>query len=263
VLAEVLLLAFVYTVGVLIIWRRYAILDVDTWYATSSAGGAKLSPAGMWYSYVSLPLFQFLLIRWYFRLFILARFLWQLSRIGLTLFPTHPDLLGGLGFIPRTVYAFSVLLIAHGILLAAQVANRIFFLGESLIDFKFEIAAVLLFLLCLVFGPLLVFVPQLAQAKHRGLREYGTLAERYAREFDHKWLRGGAPRDEPLVGSGDVQSLADMGGSFEIIRNMHVVPVTRDALLHLTAVVLAPMLPLLLSLMPVEELLKKLVGLVF
>ena len=38
--------------------------------------------------------------------------------------------------------------------------------------------------LVLVFGPLLVFTPELAQAKRRGLRGYGTLAERYVREFD-------------------------------------------------------------------------------
>jgi hypothetical protein len=28
-------------------------------------------------------------------------------------------------------------------------------------------------------------------------------------EFDGKWLRGRAPQDEPLVGSADIQSLAD------------------------------------------------------
>jgi len=30
-------------------------------------------------------------------------------------------------------------------------------------------------------------------AKRAGLREYGTLAQQYVREFDRKWLRGGAP----------------------------------------------------------------------
>ena len=55
------------------------------------------------------------------------------------------------------------------------------------------------FLLGLVFGPLLVFTPQLAEAKRRGLREYGTLAERYVRKFDAKWVRGGAPAGEPFV----------------------------------------------------------------
>ena len=71
-----------------------------------------------------------------------------------------------------------------------------------------------------------MFAPQLARTKRTGLREYGTLAQRYVREFDTKWLRGGAPADETLIGSGDVQSLADLGNSFEVVRTMRVVPVT-------------------------------------
>ena len=193
VLAELLLIAFVYGVGILIIWRQYLALDTATWYATPSAEGSKLSLAGIWYGYVSLPIFQFLLIRWYFRLFIWTRFLWQVSRIELSLVPTHPDRVGGLNFLSNTVYAFTVLAVAHGALLAGQLANRIFFLGAELTQFKAEIAIVVVFLLCVILGPLLVFAPQLAAAKRRGLREYGTLAERYVREFDAKWLRGGAP----------------------------------------------------------------------
>jgi hypothetical protein len=68
----------------------------------------------MWFGYVSLSIFQFLLCRWYFRLFIWTRFLWQVSRIDLRLVPTHPDRVGGLGFLADTVYAFIPLLIAHG-----------------------------------------------------------------------------------------------------------------------------------------------------
>jgi hypothetical protein len=260
VLAEVLLLAFVYGVGVLIIWRHFTSLDAATWYATPSAGGSRLTLTGIWYGYVSLPIFQFLLVRWYFRLFVWVRFLWQVSRIELRLVPTHPDRFGGLGFLANIVYAFGVLAAAHGVLLAGQLANRIFFLGAALPDFKAEIALMVAFLLCLVFGPLLVFAPQLTQTKRMGLREYGTLAERYVREFDVKWLRGGAPADEPLVGSGDIQSLADLGNSYEVVRTMRIAPVTRDAILRLAAAVLVPIVPLFLTMMPLEELLKKLFG---
>ncbi len=98
VLAEVLLIAFVYGVGILVVWRQYLALGTATWYATPSAEGSKLSVAGIWYGYVSLPIFQFLLCRWYFRMFIWIRFLWQVSRIELSLVPTHPDRVGGLGF---------------------------------------------------------------------------------------------------------------------------------------------------------------------
>jgi hypothetical protein len=261
VLAELSLFALVYGVGVLVVWRQTA-LDVSAWYAQVSAGRHWLTGAGMWYAYVSLPIFQFLLLRWYYRLYIWIRFLWQVSRLELSLVPTHPDLLGGLGFLGNTVFAFSVLLVAHGAMLAAQIANRIFFAGASLVDFKEEIFVVVVFLLCLVFGPLLVFSPQLSRAKRRGLLEYGALAEQYVRDFDGKWLRGGAQQSEPLMGSADIQSLADMGNSFAVVRTMRLAPIGRDSVLELAACVLVPLAPLLLTIMPVEDLLRKLLGLV-
>jgi len=181
----------------------------------------------------------------------------------LSLIPTHPDRSGGMGFLAGTVYAFIPLLMAHGALLAGNLANRIFYVGAALPDFKLEIAVVVVFLLCLVVGPLLVFAPQLAQARRTGLREYGTLAQRYVREFDGKWLRGGAPADEPLVGSGDIQSLADLGNSLEVVRTMRTLPVTKEALLQLAAASLAPIMPLALTMMPLEELLKRLFGILF
>jgi len=263
VLAEVLLIAIVYGVGILIVWRQYLALDTTTWYATPTADGSKLSLAGMWYGYVSLPIFQFLLCRWYLRLFIWARFLWQVSRIDLSLIPTHPDRVGGLGFLANTAYAFTVLAVAHGAMLAGPLANRIFFLGAALPQYKVEIAVMVVFVLGIVFGPLLVFTGELAQAKRTGLREYGTLAERYVREFDAKWLRGGAPSDESFVGSADIQSLADLGNSYELVRTMRLAPITRDAILRLAAATLVPIVPLLLTMMPLEELLKVLFGVLF
>jgi len=263
VLAEVLLIALVYAVGVLVVWRQYTALDAATWYATPTAAGSRLSLAGIWYGYVSLPIFQFLICRWYFRLFIWSRFLWQVSRIDLNLVPTHPDRVGGLGFLSRTAYAFAMLLLAHGALLSGQIANRIFYLGAALPAFKVEIALVVVFLMCLVLCPLLVFSSQLARVKRTGNREYGVLAQRYVREFDVKWLRGGAPADEPLIGSADIQSLADLGNSLEVVRSMRVAPVTKETVLQLVAATLAPVAPLALTMMPLEELLKKLLGILF
>jgi hypothetical protein len=263
-LAELLLIALVYIVGVLFLWRHYIALSTTaTWYALPAAEGFTLSLTGMWYVFVSLPLFQFLLVRWYYRIFIWMRFLWHVSRVELSLIPTHPDRVGGLGFLANVAYAFTPLAVAHGAMLAGPIANRIFYLGSSLPDFKVEIVVLILFLLCLVLGPFLVFAPQLAAAKRAGLREYGSLAERYVREFDTKWLRGGASADEPLVGSADLQSLADLGNSFEVVRKMQIAPISRDALLGLVFATLAPVVPLALTMMSLEELLKKLLGVLF
>jgi hypothetical protein len=60
------------------------------------------------------------------------------------------------------------------------------------------------------------------------------------------------------VGSADIQSLADLGNSYEIIREMRMVPFTRDTVVQLAVITLLPVTPLLLTMVSLEELLKKL-----
>jgi hypothetical protein len=140
-------------------------------------------------------------------------------------------------------------------------ANRIFYTGASLPSFRFELLLLVMFLLVLILGPFVVFAPQLAAAKRTGIREYGALAERYVREFDDKWLRGGAPADAALVGSGDIQSLADLANSYDIVKTMRLAPITKEAVLPLIAAALVPMTPLLLTAMSLDDLLRKLISL--
>ena len=260
--AEVALLALVYIVGITIVWRQYLALDAPTWYATPGKDGSTLTLAGAWYGYVSLPIFQFLLCRWYFRVFIWARLLWRVSRIELQLVPTHPDRVGGLGFLSNTVFAFVPVILAHGVLLSGLLANHILYVGAKLTDFRLEILLLVIFLMLVVVGPLLVFAPQLARAKRAGLREYGNLAQRYSRAFDAKWVRGDES-DDALLGTGDIQSLADLGNSFSVVKELRLVPVSKEAIFQLAVVAIAPMVPLLLTMMPLDELLKKLIGVVF
>jgi hypothetical protein len=261
--AEVLLIAFVYVVGVGFIWRTQAALDAATWYGAPVNGRLQPSLAGWWLGCVSLPLFQFLLLRWYFRLIIWTRFLWQVSRLELTLVPTHPDRCGGLGFLGLVGHAYVPLLLAQGTLLAGSLSNKIFYAGARLPDFKVEMIGLVAMMLFAVLGPTLVFAPKLAAAKRAGLGEYGGLAQRYVREFDRKWLRGGAPADEPLVGSADIQSLADLGNSFEVVKGMRLLPFTWQTVTQLAAVTLAPVVPLTLTMISLEELLTQAVKMLF
>ena len=261
--AEVLMIAVVYVVGVGFIWRTQVALDVASWHGTPVNRTIHPTLAGWWLGCVSLPLFQFLLLRWYFRLCIWTRFLWQVSRLDLSLIPTHPDRCGGLSFLALVSQAFAPVLVAQGAVLAGVMANRIFFADGKLVDFKLEIIGLVTVMVFAVLGPLLVFLPKLAAAKRTGLREYGVLAQRYAREFDHKWLRGGAPADEPLLGSADIQSLADLGNSYAVVKEMRLAPFTLQTVLQLTVTTLLPVAPLLLTMIPLEELLEGLFKIVF
>ncbi len=262
VTAEVILIVIVYAVGILYLWPNYIALHVSAWYGAPGDAGRTLTPAGWWFLCVSMPLFYFMLMRWYYRLVLWIRFLWLVSRCELRLVPTHPDRAAGLGFLSGTVVAFAPLLMAHGALLAGNLANRIFFEGKQLPDFKVEIAIVPVFLLIFVLGPLLLFVPRLAATRRVGLREYGVLAQRYVREFDDKWLRGGAPRDEVFVGSADVQSLADLGNSFQLVQGLRVVPFSKETVVQLAVITLLPVTPLLLTMVSLEELVKQLLRIV-
>jgi hypothetical protein len=251
VIAEVLLILFVIAVGP-ISFRNLAAVHTSTWYADIDQTGVRLTLPGMFYLYAALPIFQFILLRWYFRLFIWYRFLFKVSRLNLHLMPAHPDGAGGLGFLTGTAHALAPLLVAQSALLAGLIANRIFYDGAKLISFKMEILAVVLFLLVQALAPLFVFVTTLASCQRLGSRTYGVLASQYTQQFHDKWIVDKSTT-EPLLGSADIQSLADLANSFSVIRSMSVVPFTKTTVLRLAIVSLLPIAPLMLTVIPLEQ----------
>lgn len=260
--AEAILLGAVYAGGIFITMGRYAARGGDAWYASSSEPG-RLSLAGMWFVFVSLPVLQFLLLRWYFRLLIWTQCLWRVSRLDLNLNATHPDKAGGLGFLAGSLAAFAPLAMAHGVLFTGVLADRIFHEGARLTDFPLEVFEGAVLLIVLFAGPLTVFAPQLARVRRVGLREYGALGQDYVRAFRDKWMAGGPPPDEPLVGSGDIQSLADLGNSYAGAEQMRIVPIGPIGLVILLGAFLVPMAPLLLTMMSATDLVGRIVGVVF
>ncbi len=235
-------------------WRATAGLQSDTWFATMTSGVAVNTPAGYWYQFVSIPIGQFIALRWYFRLCVWARLLWRTSKLNLNLVATHPDGSCGLGFLDGMIVAMAPLLLAHSCLLAGNLANRILHDGAKLPDHYPEIAAMAVFLILLALGPLCVFTPSLVRAKRQGLLKYGRLASDYVVSFDQKWIGGQRSPDEALVGSGDIQSLADLGNSFNVVRSIVPFPFGRNSLTGLAVIIAIPLLPLTLTMFSLQEL---------
>ncbi len=251
--AELLLLIPV-IVGAYYFYNR---VGLDSWYSADKT----LSWTGYWYVFVSRPLFQFIAFRWYFRIFVWARLLWQTSRLQLNLVPTHPDKASGLGFLSMAAVPFAPLIIAHGVLLAGFISNAIFFAGAKLTDFIVLFLVVVLFLELIILGPLLAFSRKIVRAQRKGLCEYGSLASSYVDAFDTKWLR--SRNNDQLLGASDIQSLADLSNSFQVVQGARPYPFDMKTLLQIILFVILPLLPLLLTMIPLEQLLKKFFYLIF
>ena len=253
---EVSLLVFVYTVG-LWLWRSQAV-GIATWYATPMAGHLNLTLPGYWFAYVSIPIFQFLLLRWCMRIVLWFRLLWQVSKLNLHLTAAHPDRAGGLGFLGKSTYAFGPILFAQSVVVSGWIASRVLYDGQSLISFKMEAAGLIGLMVLLVIGPLMMFSPQLDRAKRKGSAEYALLANRYVFGFEEKWIRGSAPDISELLGTGDIQSLADLGNSYSVVGEMRIVPFGMTDVARLAVATAAPLIPLTLTVFSLEEVVTRL-----
>lgn len=260
-LAEIVILGLAFLGGWNQVWGRPRELSV--WF---ELGGAQttVAPAGWWLGLVASPLLLSCFLRLLWRYGLWARFLWMVSRSPLELSPAHPDRMGGLGMLKFGQRSFTGLFFALSAVVSATIANRMIHEGANLLDYKMMIGALALCAILVYALPLLVFIPPLARCKWRGLMKYDRFAGDYTQAFDQKWLRpekdqAGGETSEASLGSGDIQSLADLGNAFERVEGMRIVPMDPGTAITPALAVVLPMLPLVLMIMPLGELLKLLV----
>ena len=223
------------------------------WFEEMGPHGEQLSAAGWWYAAV-IPLVAFLFLRWGWRYLVWSWFLHRIAGLDLRLATTHPDHVGGLGFVNIGHTAFSFITLAASCMVAGTAGNHILHAGVPLQQYQAALISFVVILVVIGLLPLALFSPRLVIAKRRGLLLYGHLATVYIRMFEDKWLGRQAPGDE-LLGSGDIQSLADLGGGFERLDNMRVTPFDRKTAMAFGVAAVGPMLPLLLTVMPLKDIL--------
>jgi len=214
--------------------------------------GGRVGPLLAWYLWFCLPLFRFLLLRWLWRLALWCYFLWRVQRLELHLMPTHPDGVAGLGYLEIVQAQFCPLVSAIAAVLSASFAEAIF-CKTIAFEALYSLISMLLLLVAVLFvAPLIVFSRRLWQCRMVGLLNYWEMASRYVNDYDRKWIRGVNPSGESLLGTGDIQSLADLNNSVSIPRDMRIIPVSCRLLAELAAAALLPLLPLLLLKYPVD-----------
>jgi hypothetical protein len=233
---------------------------VSSWHAVLTPSGLERTWAGAVNDFFSLPLYRLVILTWLWRYAIWSWFLWRSSRLRLRTVPSHPDLAGGLGFIGVGQAAWAILILALSVASAGVVGMQAVHSGAPLASFYPLIGGYLAFVLIVFLGPLFIFSPALFRTKRRGLYRYAALGGEYSIAFERKWIefRGDG---EPLLGSADIQSLADLAGSFEVVRQMRPYPFDRRVVLMLGAAAVGPLLPLALIEYPIGQLLGDIVQL--
>lgn len=234
--------------------------NFSTWFSIERGSGERLTPAGWWYSVVSMPMFSFVLLRSLWRMIAWWRFLWKLSRLDLHLLPTHPDRAGGLGILETAQTSYAVIVVATSTVLAANLADLKIREGVALSSEAPAIVAYAVLAVLFIVSPLLAFARRLFQTRQRGLVEYGDLGDDLFGAFNDKWTNKGDKEQRKLLGDTDPSSLADFGYAYEVVTQMRMVPFTRPGLMFIVISAVVPFAPLLLMDYSVKELAQRLLG---
>ncbi len=253
VLPEALLAFVAIFLSITFLKTELLMTGISSWH---SLGSGTMSAAGRWFYLVSTPIFRFLLLRWTWRILLWTSFLWSVSRIGLFLVPTHSDLAAGLGFLSEGQKAFSPIVFAGGAVIAGEVGNAVTYLGASLSSVKYLMIFYGVLAIIFLIAPLLVVAPVLLKVKRKGLLEYGAQVTIHNQLFERKWIQEKQHAGEMLLGNPDASSLADLGSSFTVVRQMHLVPIDKPTLIALAISAALPMVPVVLYATPAPELIR-------
>lgn len=252
-LAEGIILAITYFGAFVSI--RFLSATVSTWHSLVTESGHGFTFAGYWYALVALPIYQFLIYRWLWRTFIWCRFLRRVSKLDLQLIPTHPDQAAGLGFLGETHRLYAIFIFAFAATVSAIACREVLFDKVPIQSYKIPIAALVMIMVLLFLGPLFMFAPVLLRTRRKALQEYSTLACKLGRLYDRKWVKGN-PAGESLLSTPDNTSLASYSRDYELVDRMRVFPFEPRTAVVLALAGLIPMVPLLATVMPMEEIFK-------
>lgn len=218
----------------------------------TDAGG--LTFAQIWYVTISLPIMQFVMLRWLWHWAIWCYIVVSVARLPLQTIATHPDRASGLGFFAAPSTAFAGFVLASSTTIAGAWGTQLV-AGTATFDVFIPSFIVFVIVTLLVgCGPLLAFTGKLYTTRYRDLGTFHMLTLEYARAFDRKWIHDRANAGE-IVDAPDFSALTDIISSFRQLQEARIVPFGARPAIVIWCAAVIPMLPLVASTMPLDELL--------
>lgn len=253
-LPELALVSFGCVSGVLFVGNN--LMFDAPWSVRMLGTSVSQSPAGWYFVLVTQTIYMVLLGLALWKWFLYVLFFWRVSRLQLQLVACDPDQCGGLGFLGYSPTAFLPVAVAAsfavGSVLRYQALHSVFS-RQSLI--MILILWVMVVLLIFV-GPLAIFGPKLMDLSRLGYLQYGSLAHLHAEQFHEKWVQGRQAHLAELLDARELPALNNLAASFDRLRRMKPLPVDNITLIQVIAAAAVPMLPVILTQIPLQDLLK-------
>lgn len=266
IIIDIIILVFAYLVVIVgwgNVWKYYEITgDLTSWQFSQNVHG-KLSLSGYWYAFITIPIYLFFFSKLLWKFLLWAIVLFRISKMNLNLFPTDPDGSGGLGFLGHNQVFFGVLGFIQSVILSAEIASKVIYTNSVITDFKFIILGYILIFTFILISPMFFFVRKLTLTKLNGILDYSVITHQYVSGFHDKWITGNNPEGEKLLGTSDIQSLTDLASSYDIIKTMIPLPIDIRKVITLILIILVPFSPLILFIIPLNELFQALANFIF
>jgi hypothetical protein len=224
-------------------------------WAIVDPGRSSLGFGGWWLVLVGRPIFVLLALAWLWRLVLLFLLFRRIVSLPLDIAPTHADRAGGLGFLRWMPQAFSPVIFALAVVLAATWGHEVYYHGTHVTELQPLMAAFLVVVLLLFTAPYLAFVPALTRAKRAALLEYGALLGRHGTLVRRRWILGQAVADDPVLSAPELGPVADINGLYDSVERMKPVPLGLASIAMVAVPAALPLLPVIAIEVPIRELL--------
>jgi hypothetical protein len=226
----------------------------------AESGPVGLGFGGWWYLYVARPLYVTLCLAWLWRLVLAVVLMRRLARLELALVPTHPDRLAGLGFLEALPSAFSLVVLAFSVVLAAAWGHDVVYHDVHIASLKLEAAAFVVLMLGLFLAPLAVFAPVLVRTRRLALAQYAAFVAQQGRAVHAGWIEPqGSGRAAPGGERPDPEQAVNANALYDAVAAMRTLPVGKKALLAVLVPTVAPMLVVVTAEIPLRTLLLSIV----
>jgi hypothetical protein len=246
------------TIMTFVVTSYHDLVDATPWLGQGDGSAFHLTAAGWYGVLVGAFLWNFLLALGLWHWFLWAFFAFKLSRQNLKIVATHPDEHGGLGFLGLMVEAFAPIACVVTCVIGATWRQNILHHGTHVMSYKMPAIILVVMIAVAALGPLCFFVPSLLTLRRRGIREYGALGHINSTEFHEKWIVQRAGHEADFLQAPESSRLSSYGQVYEKIGKLKPFPVDKGSLYILAMAVVLPLLPAVLTEIPVVVVIKDL-----